>query len=157
MQEKPMRRKDRQRSREEGLAILKNCEYGILSTVDADGQPYGTPLSYIVKDNKVYFHSAMNGHKIDNIKGNPKACFTVVGGTKPVYADNFSTYFESVVIFGNVSEVSDEKEKYDILYELAERYLPDYMDKADGDIKHSLSRTAVYGVEMEVVTVKAKR
>lgn len=157
MQTKPMRRNDRQRSESEALAILRNGEYGILATVDVDGQPYGVPLSYIARGGFVYFHCAHEGHKIDNLKLNPKASFTVVGRTRPVYDKNFTTMYESVVIFGEVAEIVDEREKYDILYALAEKYLPDYMDKAEGGIAKSLARTAVYGLSMDAVTAKARR
>ena len=36
-----MRRKDRQVSDEEAMAYLKAAEYGVLSTVGPDGEPYG--------------------------------------------------------------------------------------------------------------------
>ncbi len=157
MLEKPMRRKDRQRTPAEGLAILKNGEYGVLATADAAGQPYGVPLSYIVRDGRLYFHCAHEGHKIDNIRANPRACFTVVGRTRPVYDKNFTTLFESVIVFGELFAVEDEKEKYDLLQALAEKYLPEYMDRAGESINKSLARTAVYGLSMEVVTAKAKR
>ncbi len=157
MLEKPMRRKDRQRTPSEGLAILKNGEYGVLATVDAEGQPYGVPLSYIVRGGRIYFHCAGEGHKIDNIRANPRASFTVVGRTRPVYDKNFTTRFESVIIFGELEPVVDEKEKYGLLYELAEKYLPDHMDQAEASIRASLARTAVYGLTMEVVTAKASK
>lgn len=157
MEEKIMRRNDRQRSRAEAMAILQNGEYGVLATSDGEGQPYGVPLSYIVQNEHIYFHCTFEGHKIDNIKLNPRASFTVVGRTKPVYVNSFSTYFESAIVFGRISELVDPKEKYAVLYDLAEKYLPEYMDKADSEINKSLARTAVYGLAMEVVTAKAKR
>jgi nitroimidazol reductase NimA-like FMN-containing flavoprotein (pyridoxamine 5'-phosphate oxidase superfamily) len=156
MQEKPMRRKDRQRPYAEALAILQNGEYGVLATADTDGQPYGVPLSYIVKDGRIYFHCAHDGHKIDNITANPRGSFTVVGRTRPVYEKNFTTLFESVVVFGGLARIDDEQLRYDILYDLAQKYLPDYMDKAESAIKNSWARTAVYGLNMETVTAKAK-
>ena len=39
-----MRRKDRQVSDEEAMAYLKAAEYGVLSTVGPDGEPYGCLL-----------------------------------------------------------------------------------------------------------------
>ncbi len=124
MLEKPMRRKDRQRDASEARAILKNGEYGVLATADAGGQPYGVPLSYILKDDRIYFHSALEGHKIDNIKLNNKASFTVVGRTKPVYDKNFTTLYESVIVFGEVAEVTDDEVKYAVLHALCERKVP---------------------------------
>ena len=39
-----MRRKDRETTEERAYEILKNGEYGILSTIGEDGYPYGVPL-----------------------------------------------------------------------------------------------------------------
>lgn len=38
-----MRRKDRETTEERAYEILKNGEYGILSTIGEDGYPYGVP------------------------------------------------------------------------------------------------------------------
>ena len=74
-----MRRKDRALSRQEALDILNKGEYGILSTVSADGQPYGTPINFCLINDCIYFHCAKEGHKLDNISANSKVCFCVVG------------------------------------------------------------------------------
>jgi len=70
---KEMRRIDRMLSIEESKDILKNCEYGVLSSISDNGYPYGVPLSYVYFDDAIYFHSAREGHKIENIK-NRKKC-----------------------------------------------------------------------------------
>ena len=46
-----MRRKDKEIGSDEAINFLTRCEYGILSTVGNDGQPYGVPLNYAYKDN----------------------------------------------------------------------------------------------------------
>lgn len=51
-------KKDRQLSDEVAYALLKGGEYGVLSTVDEDGQPYGVPVSYALEGNLIYFHCA---------------------------------------------------------------------------------------------------
>jgi hypothetical protein len=53
---KNVRRKDRGIGTREAIEILDSAEYGVLSTVDKDGQPYGIPLSYVYKNNSIYFH-----------------------------------------------------------------------------------------------------
>ena len=51
-----MRRNDRQLNTEDTLSILEQGEYGILSTVSADGIPYGVPVSYTYFNQCIYFH-----------------------------------------------------------------------------------------------------
>lgn len=63
-----MRRTDRLMSEEDTLRVLKEGEYGILSTVDEDLQPYGVPISYVFMDGCIYFHSTnAGGGKYSNI------------------------------------------------------------------------------------------
>ena len=62
-----MRRNDRQLNTEDTLSILEQGEYGILSTVSADGIPYGVPVSYTYFNQCIYFHCAKNaGLKLEN-------------------------------------------------------------------------------------------
>ena len=153
----PIRRKDRAVVEEEARSILERGEYGVLATCGNDGQPYGIPLSYAVMNNSVYFHCAKSGRKLENLIVNPAVSFTVVGATQPVYDASFSTYYESAVVFGKVREVTEEKEKTDSLMLLAQKYLPEHMDKAADSIAHSFSRTAVFAIAIECITGKAKR
>ncbi len=154
---RPMRRKDRAIGPEECVQILQACQYGVMSSVDPEGQPYGVPLSFTFKDKTVYFHCARDGHKIDNIRANDRVCFTCVGMTRPVYEkNNFSTFFESVVVFGQVREVVDEAEKRQALHDLCLKYLPDYMSEFDAAMHRSGGRTAVYAIDAVQITGKGK-
>ena len=76
-----IRRKDREISTRQIIDILKKGELGVLSTVADDGQPYGTPVNYLYQNEAIYFHCAVRGLKLDNIKNNRKVSFCVVGST----------------------------------------------------------------------------
>ncbi|MBI5895396.1 MAG: pyridoxamine 5'-phosphate oxidase family protein [Desulfobacterales bacterium] len=56
-----MRRKDKEIAADEAVKLLAEGEYGILSTVDDAGQPYGIPINYVYKDHHIYFHCALTG------------------------------------------------------------------------------------------------
>ena len=152
-----MRRKDRALSHEEAIAVLERGEYGILATVDADGQPYTTPLSYMVMNGKVYFHCALKGQKLDNIAANPAVSFCVVGPTEPVYDNGFSTYYESCIVSGKVAKVTDEKERHESFLVLAKKYLPEFMDKAEDAIAKTGKASLVFTISLDRVTGKSKR
>jgi nitroimidazol reductase NimA-like FMN-containing flavoprotein (pyridoxamine 5'-phosphate oxidase superfamily) len=55
----------------EASRLLATGEYGVLSTVGEDGQPYGMPLNYVYKNDVICFHCARVGPKIeiDHISG----------------------------------------------------------------------------------------
>jgi nitroimidazol reductase NimA-like FMN-containing flavoprotein (pyridoxamine 5'-phosphate oxidase superfamily) len=79
---KHIRRKEREITTQEAIEILDSAEYGVLSTVGEDDQPYGVPICYVHKNGSIYFHCALGGHKLDNIRHNEKVSFCVVGKTK---------------------------------------------------------------------------
>lgn len=150
-----MRRADRQISTEEALEILKNGEYGVLSTVGLNGYAYGIPLGYTYRDNKIYFHCAKEGEKIDNINANNKVSFCVVGKTE-VLPCKFSTNYESVIAFGDAFEVEGE-EKKQCLKELIEKYSPGFMKEGEKYIEASAHETTMLGMEIKRLTGKARR
>lgn len=71
---RPMRRFKQQIADSECKEILKNEKHEVLSLLGDDGYPYGIPLSHLYseEDNKIYFHGAKEGHKIDAIKNYDK-------------------------------------------------------------------------------------
>lgn len=152
---KEMRRKDRVLEITEALEILKICEYGVLSTIDKNGYPYGVPLSYVYIDNSIYFHSATEGNKLDNILNNNKVSFCVVGKTS-ILPDKFSTKYESVIVFGKATEaIADEKNK--ALLEILNKYSPDFIEKGKTYIQNASSKTKVIKITIEHISGKARK
>lgn len=107
-----MKRKDREISKADCEAVLRDAEYLVMATVDKENIPYAVPLSFVYFEGKIYFHSGMRkGHKACNLACNSLCSLAVVGKTLPVYTHNFTTYYESVIIFGRVKEVLDPQRK----------------------------------------------
>jgi len=152
---KNMRRSDRAITPQEAETILNNAEYGVLSTVGRDGQPYGVPLSYVYKDDGIYFHCALDGQKVDNIEYNSKVSFCVVGDTKVLPA-KFATEYESAVVFGVVSEVTGP-ERHKALLWLLEKYCPDFMEEGIQYIGQKDQATKVLKIEINHISGKARR
>ncbi|GFP75875.1 pyridoxamine 5'-phosphate oxidase family protein [Clostridium fungisolvens] len=150
-----MRRKDREIDKTEVIEILESGEYGILATLSENGYPATVPLSYVYFDNYIYFHSATEGEKLDNIEKNSNVSFCVVLDTE-VLPDKFSTRFKSVVAYGHASEVTgDMKDK--VLYKLIEKYSKDFLEQGKIYIEKAKDKTKVVGIEVVKVTGKARR
>ncbi len=149
------RREDRTINKEEARELLERAEYGILSTVGADGLPYGIPVSYCVIGDDIYFHCAVEGRKLDNIAHNPQVSFCVVGATD-VLQDKFSTKYESTVVSGIASEVFAE-EKQQGLEGLLHKYSVGYYEKGLKYIEALDHKTKVYRVHIESMSGKARR
>lgn len=152
---KEMRRKDRALEKNEALEILKNCDYGILSTIDKNGYPYGVPLSYVYLNDSLYFHSATEGNKLDNILTNDKVSFCAVGQTS-ILPNQFSTKYESVIAFGKAAEVIGD-EKKEALLELLNKYSPEFIEQGKVYIQNAGVITKVIKISIDHITGKARR
>ena len=150
-----VRRKDREISIDMANQLLAEGEYGVLSTAGLDGQAYGVPLNYIYKDHCLYFHCALEGHKLDNIKANDKVSFCVVGKTR-VLPDKFSTEYESAIVFGTASEVQGE-ERHDALLSILEKYSPDFMEEGKKAIAKYDDKTRIIKITINHLTGKARK
>jgi len=153
--ETEMRRSDRMLGEAETRELLQNGEYGILSTASRAGQPYGIPLNYTYRGNALYFHCAQDGRKIQNLNENNRVSFCVVGQTE-LLPDKFSTKYESVIVSGQIEEVSGE-EKNRALLELLQKYSAGFVEKGMHYIEKAGTKTKVYKLTIDSVTGKSRK
>ena len=64
MEFREMRRKHQQLAEEESIAILEKATAGTLALLGDNDYPYAVPISYVYHEGKLYFHSALAGHKV---------------------------------------------------------------------------------------------
>ena len=119
-----MRRNKQLLSQSECEEILKTCTSGVLSLTGDEGYPYGVPLSYVFAGDKIYFHCAKEGHKIDAVAKNEKASFCVIAADE-IIPEKYTTCYQSVIVFGKIRIVVEEEEKRAAIEALAARYSPD--------------------------------
>ncbi|MCE1226124.1 MAG: pyridoxamine 5'-phosphate oxidase family protein [Geobacteraceae bacterium] len=150
-----LRRKDREIAETEARMLLERGEYGVLSTSAADGQPYGVPLSYALLDTAIYFHCALEGHKLDNLAANNRASFCVVGATE-VLPEKFSTRYASVIVSGRVTEALDA-DKQCGLEALVDKYCLDHREKGLQYIAADAAKTRVFKLQIDGICGKARR
>ena len=148
-----MRRKRQQLSQEESIAILQNATAGTLALLGDDDYPYAVPISYVYNEGKLYFHSALNGHKVDAIRKYDKASFCVIE-QDDVQPEKYTTFFRSVIVFGRIHIIEDEKEKLEIVRMLGNRYNPNQDDALQKEIESGLSRLLAIRFDIEHLTGK---
>lgn len=150
-----IRRADRAIPQEQAIEILQKGEYGILSTISDDGQPYGVPVSFSYADDMLYFHSAVEGHKLENLAANNRVSFCVVGKTE-VLPNQFATRYESAIVFGKALELTGDEKQHG-LTELLKKYSADFLEKGQLYIEASAERTRVYKIVIESLSGKSRR
>ena len=119
-----MRRKNQVLSQQESIAILQNGTTGTLAVLGDDDYPYAVPINCFYQDNKIYFHGAKAGHKIDAIKKHNKVSFSVVA-QDDIISEKLTTYFKSVVAFGTARIMEDDAEKRSVMEKLTAKFASD--------------------------------
>lgn len=149
-----MRRKKQLLSKEETIEILNSNTAGVLGLIGDDDYPYTVPVSYAYKDNKIFIHSAIKGHKIDSLIKNDKVSFTVIDKDE-VIQETFTSHFRSVIIFGRTRIITKDSEKQSALESLVEKYSPDYIKEGKEEIEKDWDRLALIEIKIEHITGKA--
>ena len=94
-----------------------------------DGYPYAVPMSYVCDGEKLYFHCAKVGHKLDAIRRDPRASFCVIDEDR-IVPEEYTTYFRSVIAFGRMRMLEEEGEKRAAIDLLARKYAPEASDES---------------------------
>ena len=150
-----MRRKDRERPRESALAVVDTCAYSVMATVNPDGTPYCVSLSLAREGEWLYFHTAHEGHKIDNLRYRNRVCVSCVEGVK-VIPGEFSINYESAIINGTAQEVTDSIEKTHALELISKRYTPANMGGFGEAIQKSLDGTGIWKIHIDEISGKGR-
>ena len=149
-----MRRKKQKLSKEECDRILYNGTSGVLALHGDDGYPYAVPVSYVYDGEKLLFHSAKNGHKIDAILKNATASFCVIDQDQ-IVPEEYTTYFRSIIAFGRIRILEDDTEKRSAIEKLAVKYAPDdTAENRDKAIEREWKPLCMMEMEIEHLTGK---
>lgn len=151
-----MRRKNQLLPYTEAVEILKNNTSGVLALSGDDGYPYSVPISYVYSDDRIYFHSAKSGHKIDAVKNCDKASFCVID-KDDVVSKEYTTYFKSVIAFGKIHIIEDKAEIVNALHILGEKYNPGHKSECAVEIDKFINNVCVLCLDIEYMTGKAAK
>jgi nitroimidazol reductase NimA-like FMN-containing flavoprotein (pyridoxamine 5'-phosphate oxidase superfamily) len=149
-----IRRKEREKEKAFAYKVIDKAEYGVLALVDENNKAYAIPLSFVRIDDTIYIHSANEGKKLELIKKNSNVSFTCVGDTQ-LLSSQFSTYYESAILFGKASIVENNEEKQQALEAIAAKYSPTFAKEALTYIKENWERTTLIRIEIESISGKA--
>lgn len=149
-----MRRKNQLLSEEISREVLQRNTSGVLSLMGDEGYPYGVPMSYVLAGDKIFFHCAKEGHKIDAIRKEEKASFCVIDQDK-IVSEEYTTYFRSVIAFGSVHILEKEDEKRKAIRILAEKYSGDQgAEGIEREIDEHFANLCMLQFDMEHLTGK---
>ncbi|KAF0219342.1 MAG: hypothetical protein FD174_2041 [Geobacteraceae bacterium] len=139
------------------IDLLTTCHVGRLGTIGSDGWPMIKPLNFAWHEGRIYFHCALEGEKLEDIRRNDRVCFEVdlpiayVKGTteNPCRAEYL---YRSVIVRGRARMVDERREKVVALNALMNKYQPDVEWRDYPEEK--LSITGIVRIDVEEMVGK---
>lgn len=138
------------------IRLLEKCHVGRLGTNGLDGYPMVKPLNFAYADGRIYFHSAHEGEKIEDIKRDNRVCFEadlpvalVKAAENPCGAEYL---YRSAIIKGRAVIVEDDTERLKGLKLLMDKYQPE--GGFGPFLEEKLKLTAVIRIGIEEITGK---
>lgn len=148
-----MRRKNQILSQQENITILQKATSGTLALLGDDNYTYAIPLSYVYHDNKIFFHCAKTGHKIDAINKHNKVSFCVIA-QDTIVPEKYTTYFKSVIVFGTAHILENESEKRNAIEIFAEKYSPQQKEGRLKEIDREFKQLCMIELNIEHISGK---
>jgi hypothetical protein len=149
-----MRRKEREISQEDAKELLKHNKRAAFSVNGDDGYPYTVPIDfyYDEAENRIYFHSAKNGHKIDALKENDKVCFTTWDDGYLEEGD-WAYRVSSCVVFGRARLIEEAALTEEKVRTLALKYYPTAQEVED-EIAKDIKGVQLIAIDIEHISGK---
>ncbi len=146
--------------------MLDEQEYGTLA-ICANNKPYSLPINYVRMGENIYFHGSKKGRKIDILKSNCLASFSVVEAysliasymsSKENLACPATQFFKSIIIDGHIEFVDDYVEKTRVLESLMQKLQKEGKYKPlDASVyKKAINATTVYKLVPRELKAKFK-
>ena len=150
---RPLRRLRQKAEKEECIKILTEEKRAVLAVNGDDGYPYAVPINFYYDSDtdKIYFHCAKAGHKLDAMLKDDKVCFTVYN--TGYQKEDWSYYVTSVVVFGRARVMDNEDEKREKIRLFGMKYYPSGPE-VDEEIRKDFDRVNLIEITVEHMTGK---
>lgn len=149
-----MRRIKNEIPEEEAKKLLRNNKRAAFSVIGDEGYPYTVPINFYFdeEENRIYFHCAKSGHKLDAIRENNKVCFTTWDDGYLEDGD-WAYYVSSCVVFGRARLIEDMDLIVKKIRPFALKYYPT-AEEVDAEIARDVNRVQMIAIDIEHISGK---
>lgn len=151
---RPIRKKKNEISLDSAQKLLTAARRGVLALNGDDGYPYAIPINYryCEAENRIYFHGARTGYKVELLKKDSRVCFTVYGN-ETVKEEAWAPYVQSVVVFGNCRRIDQQDRAIELARQFAEKYYPS-TELIEEEIAAAGKAVQMFEIEIEHISGK---
>ncbi len=146
--------------------VLDNAEYGTLA-ICHDNKPYSLPINFVEFNNEIYFHGSKKGRKIDILKHNQFASFSVVESYSMIQSyfsshDSLACpatqFFKSIIIDGKIEFIENYDTKTEVLSKLMVKLQKEgkYKSLNEEIYQKSINATTIYKLVPDMIKAKFK-
>jgi nitroimidazol reductase NimA-like FMN-containing flavoprotein (pyridoxamine 5'-phosphate oxidase superfamily) len=146
--------------------MLNNAEYGTLA-ICTNNKPYSLPINFVELNNEIYFHGSKKGRKVDILKNNQFASFSVVESYSMIqsyFSSNdelacpATQFFKSIIIDGEIKFVENYDEKVKVLSELMKKLQKEgkYKPLSEEVYQKAINATTIYKLIPNEIKAKFK-
>ena len=96
--------------------VLEDGWAGHLGVI-SEGEPYVAPISYVIVDGRICFKTGP-GRRAEAIRSSPRVCL------ETSHFDQSTGYWESVVVWGDAEEITDDLEAQTVISALVSKNGP---------------------------------
>jgi hypothetical protein len=148
-----MRRFKQEVPRVDCIKILTEEKRAVLAVNGDDGYPYAVPINFYYDSDtdRIYFHCAKAGHKLDAMTRDDRVCFTVYN--TGYQKDDWSYYVTSVIVFGRARIMTDRDEMLEKIRKFGLKYYPT-APEVDEEIRKDFDRVNLVEITIEHMTGK---
>ena len=149
-----IRKKKNEISIDAAKDLIRSSRRGVLALNGDEGYPYAIPINYWYdeENNRIIFHGAKAGHKVDSLKKNDKICFTIYGN-ETIKEESWAPYLQSVVIFGKCHLIENKDDTISMLKKFALKYYPGE-ETVNKEIEFSGRGVQMFEIEIEHMSGK---
>ena len=144
--------------RERVYAILDEglvCHVGFA----VHGKPFVIPTGYVRHGDKLYFHGAAASRMMNTLREGLDVCVTVTlldGLVLARSAFSHSMNYRSVVVFGRATEVTDAREKLEVLRAFTDHVVPGRWAESRRPGRRELDETRVLALPLDEASAKVR-
>ena len=148
-----MRRSEKEITDKLAIEKIINASLVCRLALSDGNQPYIVPLCFGYQDKTLYFHSALEGKKIDILKKNNRTCFEFDVNSEIIKAEKACKWgmkYQSVIGFGKavlVENIAEKKKALNII-------MNHYSDRDFQFTDKAIKKIAVIKIEIEGMTGK---
>lgn len=148
-----LKRMEQTLTENEMISILNSCQTGVMAVNGDDGYPYAVPLNYVYENGRILFHCALDGHKVDAIKKNPKVSFCVIE-SDDVDARALNTDYKSVIVFGKAGIIDGNEDRMAALMTIGAKYSAEFEEEVKREIKNEWDNVALVEIVLDHMSGK---